>query len=74
MPLPSGENLTEIKQTGSKTLKLENQSEGHVQIKISCPSFIVKISWKFIIFTIADDIYLHFTSFLLNIYHFNGHK
>ena len=69
-----GKNLTGIKPNQIKNSKLENQSEGHVQIKISCPTFIVKISWKFIIFTIADDIYLHFTSFLLNIYHFNGHK
>lgn len=44
----------------------------HSPIKISCSTFIAEISWQFIIFTIVDDIYLHFTSILLNIYHFNG--
>ena len=44
----------------------------HSPIKISCSTFIAEISWQFIIFTIVNDIYLHFTSILLNIYHFNG--
>ena len=44
----------------------------HSPIKISCSTFIAKISRQFIIFTIVDDIYLHFTSILLNIYHFNS--
>ena len=47
-------------------------SQHSVPIKISCSTFIAQISLQFIILAIEGDIYLRFTSNLLNIYHFNG--